>query len=80
MVTAREIFDTAKQLPEGDRAALAAWLIDSLDPVTDGDAQLHWDAEIQRRLQQLDSGEVTPVPWSEARKMILGTLDGSPAS
>jgi len=29
-------------------------------------------AEIAKRLRELDSGAVTPVPWSEARRMILG--------
>lgn len=72
MATARQLFDSAQQLPDDERAALAAWLIDSLDPTADEEAQAAWDAEIERRLVQLDRGDVSPIPWSEARKMILG--------
>ncbi len=78
--TARQLFDDAMQLPDDERAALAARLIESLDPATDQDAQAAWDAETQRRLEELDSGQATPIPWSKARKMILGALDGPAVS
>ena len=35
-----------------------------------------WDAEILRRLAELDSGAVRPVPWAEARRLIRGASDG----
>jgi hypothetical protein len=28
--------------------------------------------EIAKRVRELDAGTVTPVPWPEARRMILG--------
>ena len=31
-----------------------------------------WADEIAKRIREVDSGAVTPVPWSEARHMILG--------
>ena len=74
--TAKQLFEDAMQLPDNERAALAARLMESLEPDTDQDAQAAWNAEIQRRLEELDNGQVTPAPWSEARKMILGALDG----
>ena len=77
--TAKQLFDNAMRLSDDDRAALAAQLIESLEPTTDQSAQDAWDAEIQRRLDEWDTGQITPIPWSEARKMILGSLDGPPA-
>ncbi len=62
----------ALKLPPEARAALAGSLIDSLDQEVDEDAETAWHAEIDRRLKTLDSGEVKPVPWSEARRKISG--------
>ena len=69
---ARELYDTALQLPDSERAELAAKLIESLDT----DVDTAWDTEIKRRIGELDSGEVTAVPWPEARRIILGITDG----
>ena len=57
--------------PEG-RAALAGALLDSLDQTLDQDAEAAWEAEIDRRLRDLDSSAVRPIPWSEARLKISG--------
>ena len=57
------------------RAAIVAWLIDSLETEEDPDSQTAWDQEVLLRVQQLDSGDVKPIPWSEARRMILGQPD-----
>jgi len=35
-----------------------------------------WNDEIARRIQELDSGKVKPVPWAEARRQISNILDG----
>ena len=45
-------------------------------PVVDDDVDAAWDAEIKRRVDELDSGEVTAIPWPDARRMILGLSDG----
>lgn len=62
----------ALKLPPELRAALAGSLLDSLDQEVDEDAEAAWHAEIDRRLRELDSGAVKPVPWSEARRRISG--------
>ena len=72
----QELYDNALQLPDGDRAELAAWLIESLDREVDDDVEAVWDAELRRRIDELDSGAVAAVPWPEARRMILGLPDG----
>jgi putative addiction module component (TIGR02574 family) len=76
--TAKQLYDNALALPDSERAELAAWLIESLDPGVDPEVEEAWDAEIQRRIEDLDSGRVTAVPWPEARRMILG-LSGGPS-
>ena len=54
--------------------ALAASLLESLDDGVDEDVEAAWAVEIGKRIQELDSGAVTPVPWAEARRMILGRV------
>jgi putative addiction module component (TIGR02574 family) len=71
----QELLQTALQLSESERADLASSLIESLDQPFDSDAREAWAAEIQRRLEELDSGVVKPIPWEEARKMIAGDLE-----
>ncbi len=74
--TAKELYDNALQLPDSERSELAAWLIESLDPEVDRDVREAWNVEIKRRIDELDSGVVTAVPWPEARRRILGLSDG----
>ena len=66
----------ALRLPVDARAALAGSLIESLDEEVDDDSEVLWAAEIRRRTAEIDSGEATAIPWTEARRMILGG-DGS---
>jgi putative addiction module component (TIGR02574 family) len=68
--TAKQLFDDALRLPEEDRARLAAWLIESLEPEGDSGVEAAWEAEIIRRMKDLDSGRVKPIRWSEARRNI----------
>ncbi|MCD4726550.1 MAG: addiction module protein [Pirellulales bacterium] len=70
----QELLNTALSLPEGDRADLAASLIESLERPFDSDAQNAWAEEVRRRLAELDSGLVKPVPWEEARQAIAGRV------
>jgi len=67
-----ELLKEALQLPADTRAALAGSLLDSLDQEVDEDAETAWQLEINRRIEDLDSGKVKTVPWSEARRRIFG--------
>jgi putative addiction module component (TIGR02574 family) len=67
----RVLAEALKLSPEA-RAALATSLLESLDEAVDEGAEAAWAEEIGKRIRELDSGAVTPVPWSEARRMILG--------
>jgi len=72
---ALKILDDALRLTDEDRADLAARLLESLDGETDAGATSAWDAEIRRRLDDLDRGNVKPVPWAEARRTIVKESD-----
>ena len=41
-----------------------------LDPSVDDDVESAWQAEIQKRLHEIETGTVSLVPWSEVRKML----------
>jgi putative addiction module component (TIGR02574 family) len=66
----RELLGTALKLPVAARAALAGALLESLDDEVDPRAEALWKREIDRRLRELDSGKVKPIPWAEARRRI----------
>ncbi len=36
------------------------------------DAEAAWEAEVAKRIRDLDGQAVTPIPWSEARRTIVG--------
>lgn len=65
--SARELFEEAMQLDAQERAALMRLLVDSLDAEAEGGAEDVWRAEIERRIAELDSGQVKAVPWEELR-------------
>ncbi len=68
----RKLFETALMLPEDEREALAAALLASLDdPLGEADAEESWKIEVRRRLHELDSGSVSPIPWEAARRTIF---------
>ena len=69
---ASEILRDALELPPEARAALAGSLIDSIDDQVDEGSEQAWADEIERRMADVDSGKVTPVPWTEARRRLLG--------
>jgi len=55
----------ALQLPEAERAELAHDLVQSLDEPADADVAAAWDAEILRRLDEVDSGTAVTVDRRE---------------
>jgi putative addiction module component (TIGR02574 family) len=70
----REIVEEARQLPYGERAELIEQLI--ADTVKDIDPKIEkaWGDEALRRLAEMESGKVKPIPAEEvmarARKII----------
>ncbi len=70
-----ELWKEASELPEKDRADLAALLIESLEGEPDEDVEGAWAAEIQRRVAELEAGTVKSIPWEEVRQRLLDRLN-----
>jgi putative addiction module component (TIGR02574 family) len=66
----------ALALPAEARAALAGSLLESLEDTVDASVEEAWGQEIARRIGELDSGKVKPIPWAEARRQIAAILNG----
>jgi putative addiction module component (TIGR02574 family) len=75
--TIEKILLEALSLPEDARLDLATALLESVDrdPPDEG-AEEAWSAEAKRRLDEVRSGAVKPVPWEEAEKLIFDPSDG----
>lgn len=66
----KQLLAEALRLSDEERAALAGELIQSLDAEVDTDAEAAWATEIRTRLDQVDAGKASTIPWSEARRRI----------
>lgn len=71
-----KLLKKALALPAEARAALAGSLLESLEDTMDPSAEEEWNQEIARRIAELDSGKVKPIPWAEARRQISAILNG----
>lgn len=60
-----------KLAPE-ERASLMRLLIDSLDAESEDGVDDAWMAEIERRVEELDTGAVQSLPWDEVRARLYG--------
>ena len=55
---------------------MAAFLLRSLDPPDDPDADVAWAAEIERRVKSIDNGDVKLVPWDNVMAAMRKRRDG----
>ena len=65
-ITVEQIAEEALALPSEARALLADRLVESLDPAEDGFIHQLWVKEAQRRMEEVRSGKVIPVPGESA--------------
>jgi putative addiction module component (TIGR02574 family) len=65
MSTLEEVRAAAMSLPPDDRERLAGELVASLEKEEGYDEA--WDAEIARRIEEIDSGRATTIPWEDVR-------------
>jgi putative addiction module component (TIGR02574 family) len=63
-LTLQELKDAAIQLSASDRAALAEFLLRSLEPEEEGWAEA-WGEELDRRMAEIRSGSVVGIPAEE---------------
>jgi putative addiction module component (TIGR02574 family) len=70
-----DLLKKALNLPVAERAELAGSLIESLDETEDESVQATWDAEIVRRMEDLELGKVKPVSLQEARRRLSSAIE-----
>jgi putative addiction module component (TIGR02574 family) len=70
-----KLLKRASTLSPSERSKLACSLIGSLDETEDESVQAAWDAEILRRMEDLNSGKVKPVSLEEARWRLSSSID-----
>jgi putative addiction module component (TIGR02574 family) len=70
-----ELLKKALTLPATERAELAGSLIESLDQAEDKSVADAWEAEIVRRMEDLDSGRVKPHSLDEFRRRLASAIE-----
>ena len=60
-----ELQTQAKQLGAEERAQLASFLLETLEPADSGDVTQAWETEIKARWAEIERGDVQPIPASE---------------
>jgi putative addiction module component (TIGR02574 family) len=73
---ARKLFEEAMRLDPQERAVLTGLLIESLEPEAEEGVEHAWVTEVERRMAELDSGTVQPIPWEEVRARLYGSSGG----
>jgi putative addiction module component (TIGR02574 family) len=68
---AKDLLEKALSLSDSDRALLAGALIESLEGGADPSAASAWDAEIMRRVAELETKAVDTIPWSQVRERLF---------
>ena len=71
-----ELEEKAVQLSEAERAELALALIESLDGPAESEAEVEeaWRIEIDRRVAQVEQGEVELIPGDEVIRRVRRRL------
>lgn len=72
--TLERIRSEALRLSEAERAELAHSLVESLDGPADKDAESAWDAEIVRRLAEIDAGAAKLIDREEMRRRMRARM------
>lgn len=73
--TVKELFRDAAELSDADRAELAALLLESLEGEPDEGVEAAWAEEIERRVREIENGEVETIPWEEVRAKLFARLN-----
>jgi putative addiction module component (TIGR02574 family) len=68
--TAERLKSELSRLPPKERAELAHFLIHSLDDEVDADAEAAWDAELAKRLEEINRGQAVGEPAAKVFGLI----------
>ena len=71
-----KLLEQALSLSVEEQEALADSLISSLGDKVDEGVQAAWEAEVAKRLAELDSGRAKTTSWDEVRQRNLAKLPG----
>ena len=70
-----ELSQQAQTLTPPDRARLAQLLLDSIHPTLNAEVEATWDAELLRRIDEMDQGIAKLIPadeiFAQVRRAIL---------
>jgi putative addiction module component (TIGR02574 family) len=69
-----KLLQQALALSVEEQEALADSLISSLGGKVDEGVEAAWQAEIEKRIAELDSGRAKTIPWEEVRQRNLAKL------
>jgi putative addiction module component (TIGR02574 family) len=73
--TVKELYEEASTLDEKQRADLAGLLLESLDNERDPDVEQAWATEIEKRISQIDTGEVDMIPWEDVKREMYARIN-----
>jgi putative addiction module component (TIGR02574 family) len=74
---ADRLLQAALDLPEAERAQLAAILTDSIgDGSSDAEIEAGWIAQVKRRLEDIRCGRSKAVPWEEVKRKLGAIIEG----
>lgn len=65
-----EVVQRALELDEEERAEVASRVLASLEE-RDAAAEVAWDAELERRANEMESGAVEGIPWEDLREKLM---------
>lgn len=77
--TVEHVLTQALQMPPQDRAMIAERLLSSLDAEVDWEVEIAWQQEAQRRIGEIDRGEVVCLPWEQVMNRLRGNAHGRKA-
>lgn len=66
------VLTQALQMSPQDRALIAERLLSSLDAEADLEIEIAWQQEAQRRIEEIDRGEVVCLPWEQVISRLRG--------
>jgi putative addiction module component (TIGR02574 family) len=75
-ISVEKLTEQALALPADARAVLADRLVESLDPSLKEEYRSVWAAEANRRLEEIQSGKVKPIPIKQAIAQVRKSLKG----
>ena len=75
VASAKELFETALNLNDRERAELISLLLTSLDIETEDGVEASWFEEISRRVAELDSGTIQAIGWAQVQAQAFEVAD-----